>query len=182
MRVDGDLALVHGFEQGRLRFRSGAVDLVGQQDVGEHRSALEFEFLLDGGVDRDAQHVRGQHVAGELDALKAAVDGAGERLAERGLADSRDAFDQQMAFGENGNQGEAEDVVLAADDAAQTRFKFAGASGGCDQRFRGHWSRFYYGDGGGGGYRCHRGVLSSRFSVLSKNKSKLTPRDSLLRR
>ncbi len=29
MRVDGDLPLVHGLEQGGLRLRSGAVDFVG---------------------------------------------------------------------------------------------------------------------------------------------------------
>ena len=51
-------------------FGRGAVDFVGQQNVGEYRAALEFELLLDGGIDGDAQHVGGQHVAGELHALK----------------------------------------------------------------------------------------------------------------
>jgi hypothetical protein len=47
MRVDGDLAFVHGLEQRGLCFGRGAIDLVGQQDVGENRAALEFEFLFD---------------------------------------------------------------------------------------------------------------------------------------
>ncbi len=51
MRIHSDLALVHGLEQRRLGLRSGAVDLVGQQDVGEDRSPLELKLLLDGGID-----------------------------------------------------------------------------------------------------------------------------------
>ena len=138
MRVDRDLPFVHRFEQSGLRLRSGAVDFIGQQNIGEDRAALEFKFLLGSGVDRDAQHVRRQHVAGELDALKSAVDGAGDGLAERGLADSRDAFDQQVAFGENGDQGEAENVVFAANNAAQGGFQFRGAARGRYQSFGSH--------------------------------------------
>ena len=63
LAVDGDLRFVHGFEQGGLRLRRGAVDLVGQQDVGEDGAGLEFELLLDGIVDADADDVAGQHVA-----------------------------------------------------------------------------------------------------------------------
>jgi hypothetical protein len=59
-------------------------------------------------------------------------------LAERGLADSGNTFDQQVAFGEDGNQGEAEDVVFAADDAAKTVFEIRGAAGGCYQSFGSH--------------------------------------------
>jgi len=59
-------------------------------------------------------------------------------LAERRLANSGNAFDQQVAFGENGNQREAEDVVFAADDAAQTVFERRGAARGCHQSFGSH--------------------------------------------
>ena len=43
--VDGDLALLHRLEQRRLRLRRGAVDLVGEHDVGEQRTGLEPERL-----------------------------------------------------------------------------------------------------------------------------------------
>ena len=74
-------------------------------------------------VHRDAQHVGGQHVAGELHALKAAIESAGQGLSERGLADPGDAFNQQVSAGENGNQRQADDVVLAANDFAQRVFE-----------------------------------------------------------
>jgi hypothetical protein len=41
----GDGALLHGFEQRRLRLGRGAVDLVGQHQVGEDRALLEAQRL-----------------------------------------------------------------------------------------------------------------------------------------
>ena len=39
-----DVLLLHRLEQGRLRLRRGAVDLVGQHDVGEDRPVDELEL------------------------------------------------------------------------------------------------------------------------------------------
>ena len=38
LAADGDLALLHRLEEGRLGLGRGAVDLVGQDDVGEDRA------------------------------------------------------------------------------------------------------------------------------------------------
>ncbi len=54
VRVHGDLALVHGFEQRGLGLGRGAVDFVGHQNVGEDGSMLEFKFLFRGRVNRDS--------------------------------------------------------------------------------------------------------------------------------
>ena len=87
------ISIYSAIEQ-KFEFKRGPVfanvllaDEINRTTPKTQSALLEFEFLLDGGVDRDAQHVGGQHVAGELDALKGAVDGAGQRLAERRLAD-----------------------------------------------------------------------------------------------
>ena len=42
--VDGDPALLHGLQEGGLRARRGAVDLVGEDDVGEQRARTELEL------------------------------------------------------------------------------------------------------------------------------------------
>jgi hypothetical protein len=64
--VDGDLGLIHGFEQGGLRLGRGAIDLVSQQEIGEDRARLELEgFRLDV-INGDAENVGREHVAGEL--------------------------------------------------------------------------------------------------------------------
>src|SRR5205807_10238641 len=90
----------------------------------------------------DAQHVGGQHVAGKLHALKGAIDGAGERLSERGLADSGNAFDQKMSAGENADQREAHHIVLAANHAAQRLFQVGGFVRYGNGSFRRHWMDF----------------------------------------
>ena len=41
--IDGDLPFLHRFEQRRLRARRGAIDFVHQQQVGEHRPAMQSE-------------------------------------------------------------------------------------------------------------------------------------------
>ena len=116
--INGDLAFVHGLEQGGLRLGRGAVDLVREQDVGEYRTALEFELLFSGRKDRNAHNIGGQHVAGELHALEGAIDGARECLTKCGFADSRNTFDQQMPAGKDADQREADHIVFAANHAA----------------------------------------------------------------
>ena len=95
--VDSDLRFVHRFEQGGLRFWRGAVDFVGDDDVGEDGAGLEFEALRRGVVDADADHVAGQQVGCELDTLKGAVEGSRESLRESCFANTWNVFNQQVA-------------------------------------------------------------------------------------
>ena len=66
LSVHGDLPLIHRFEQRGLRFRRRPIDLIGEEEVAENGTRLEFEGFGMGVVDRDAEDVTGQHVAGEL--------------------------------------------------------------------------------------------------------------------
>src|SRR5262249_2552296 len=100
-RVDRNLPLVHGLEQSGLSFRSGAVDLIRKQNVGENRTALELELLFHSGINRDADHIRRQHVAGELYSLKGAVNGTCQGLAQRSFADAGYTFDEQVSTRED---------------------------------------------------------------------------------
>ena len=176
VRVHRDLAFVHGLEQRRLRLRRGAVDFVGQQNVGEDRAALEFELLLGGGVDRNAQHVGRQHVAGELHALKTAIESARQRLAKRGLAHAGNAFDQQVSAGQHGNQGEADDFVLAADDFAERVFQSAPRDETRPWRFQETLERFYYAVGGAQGYGGYRASSWQLALALAVQTSADNPR------
>ena len=40
--ADGDLPFLHGFEQGALHLGRGAVDFVGEDEVGEDRAQLRW--------------------------------------------------------------------------------------------------------------------------------------------
>jgi hypothetical protein len=67
----GDRALLHGFEQRRLGFGRGTVDLVGQHEVGENGAGLEAKGLpaaLIGFDDHAAHDVGGHQIGSELDA------------------------------------------------------------------------------------------------------------------
>ena len=60
--VDGDLALLHGLEQGGLGLGGGPVDLVADHDVGEDAAGPELELAGVLVEDRDAGDVGGQQV------------------------------------------------------------------------------------------------------------------------
>ena len=68
--VDRDLALLHRFEQARLRARRRAVDLIDEEEVRHDRSRPEFEALRSLVVDRDAGDVRRDKVRRALDAVE----------------------------------------------------------------------------------------------------------------
>src|ERR1051326_6024791 len=127
MCVDRDLALVHRLKQGRLSFRSGPIDLIRQKHIRKHRAALEFELLLDRRVDRDAQNVRGQHVAGELYPLESAVESPRHGLAESRLANAGNAFDEEMSAGKKRDDGQPDNIVLAANYLAEGIFQLSRA-------------------------------------------------------
>ncbi|KAG0751600.1 hypothetical protein G6F22_022103 [Rhizopus arrhizus] len=74
LSVQGDLLFGHGLQQRTLRARGRAVDLVGQQHMGEHRSGVKLELTAAGLVHRHAQYIGRQQVGGELHALEARAD------------------------------------------------------------------------------------------------------------
>jgi hypothetical protein len=116
--VDAHLPLFHRLEQARLGLGRGAVDLVGQQHLGENRAWVEGKTVLLALVHGNAGHVRRQQVAGELDAVEFQAEGQGERMRQRGLADARHVLDQQVAAGQQASEREAHLLVLADHDLA----------------------------------------------------------------
>ena len=115
---DGDLVLLHRLEQARLGLRRRAVDLVGEDEVREDRPGLELEDPLAVLLDEDvgAGDVGGHQVGGELDPVERAVDDVGDRADEHRLAEARDAFEQDVAVGEQAGQRLADELALADDD------------------------------------------------------------------
>jgi hypothetical protein len=113
--LGGHLPFFHGFEQGALRLRGGAVDFVGQQHLREYRAGQEPEIAALAVEDRDAEDVRRQHVAGELDARELESEQAGQGVRQRRLADAGQIFNQQMAFCQQAAEGEAGLRALAED-------------------------------------------------------------------
>ena len=128
--VDRDLAFLHGFEQGALGLGRSAVDLVGQHQLREHGAGVEVEAALVAIVDGNPDHVGRQQVAGELDALVLQPQQPRQQMGQRRLADAGQVLDQQVAAGDQADQGQADGRVLAeqhfaggAQDRPQVRLR-----------------------------------------------------------
>ena len=87
-----DLALFHRLEQRRLHLGRGAVDLVGQHDVGEDRTGLETELGLPvrpGDRPRCPSHPRASRSGRELDAGEVRLEVLGQALDRPSLGQAR---------------------------------------------------------------------------------------------
>ena len=115
--VDGNLRFVHGFKKSGLRAGSGAIDFVGENDVGKDGALAELELAGLGIIDADAENIGGEKIGSKLDTLKGAVKRFGESLGESGFAGAGDVFDEQMAASEKSDEGKLDDVFLAVDSA-----------------------------------------------------------------
>ncbi len=98
--LDADLALLHRFQQRRLRARPGAVDLIGKQDLAKYWAGVTLELFALLVVDGHAGDVGGEQIGGELHPLEAAGQRLRQRLRQRGLAHPWHILDQHVAVGE----------------------------------------------------------------------------------
>ena len=112
---DRDLALLHHLQQRALHLGRGAVDLVGEQQVGEHRPERDLELALALVVDPGADDVGGHQIGGELDPLELPADGLGQGLDRHRLGQPGHPLDQQVAAGQQGHEHPLEQLVLPDD-------------------------------------------------------------------
>jgi hypothetical protein len=97
----------------------GAVDLVGQQEVGEDRAGEELQLAAAGlGVlldDVDARDVGGHQVGGELDPAELHVERPRQRARHQSLADPGHPQEQDVPAAEQADE-QVVDHRLLADD------------------------------------------------------------------
>ena len=117
--ADGYLPLLHRLEQGRLDLGRGAVDLVGQHQVGEDRPQLLGELRRLHVVDGRAGDVGGQQIGRELQPLEAGVQRLRQGLHRQRLGQARDALDQAVAAGQEPDEYPLDHVALADDGLGQ---------------------------------------------------------------
>ena len=118
---DRDAAFLHRLQQRRLGARAGAVDLVGHQQLAEHRARDEAERAR--GRFAFLQHFRaenvGRHQIGRaLDALVVEAEHDAQRLDQPRLGEAGHADQQRMAAGQQRDQGLIDHLALAEDDVA----------------------------------------------------------------
>ena len=116
LAADRHLVLGHHLEQRRLHLGGRAVDLVGEQEVDEHRAELDVELLGGLPVDPGADDVGRDQVGGELDPGEGAADDPGEGLHRERLGHPGHALEQAVAAGQEGDEHPLDHPVLAHDD------------------------------------------------------------------
>src|SRR5262249_24404163 len=111
-----DLAFGHGFQEGCLRLRRGAVDLVPEQQVGENGPGAE-DHLAGARVEhRRSGEVGGEPVWGELNPGELPPEGGWQRAGREGLAQAGQVLDEDMARGQDAEQHLRDRCPLADDD------------------------------------------------------------------
>ena len=113
-----------------LGFGGGAVDFVGEDQLGGDGAGAEAEFAGGLVIDGDAGDIAGQQVRGELDTGEGAADGEGDGTGEHSFADTGDILYQNMAGGDEGGEGLFDDPVFADDDSGDVVGDAAGDGGG----------------------------------------------------
>ena len=115
--VHRDLPFRHRFQKAALGPGRGAVDLVGQHQLGEERARLEHELPAALIEDRDARDVPRQEVARELDAREGQVEGARQGVRQRRLSHPGNVLQQEMARRGEGSERQLDHVLFAAQGA-----------------------------------------------------------------
>ena len=116
LAADRDLALLHDLEQRALDLGRRAVDLVGEEQVREHRPQRRPELAGLLVVDAGADEVGRDEVRRELDALELAADRVGDGLDGHRLGEARHALDEEVAAAQQRDDEPFQEVVLADDD------------------------------------------------------------------
>ncbi len=114
--AEGDLALLHGFQQGGLHLGGGAVDFVGEDQVVEDRPEFGFEFHGLRMIDHGAHEVRGQQVRRELEAGERSRQRSRERLDGQGFGEAGHPFQQNVAVAQQADQQAVHQAFLAHQD------------------------------------------------------------------
>ena len=117
--TDRHLLLGHHLEQRRLHLGGRPVDLVGEQEVDEHRAELDVEPLGAASIDAGADDVGRQQIGRELNSCERATDDVGERFGGQRLGEPRYRLDEAMAPRQQSDQQAFEQPGLADDDLAQ---------------------------------------------------------------
>ena len=96
LAADRHLPLLHHLEQRTLHLGRRPVDLVGEEQVGEHRAERRAELASRLVVDARADEVGRHEVRRELHPLELAADRLRQRLDREGLRQAGHALDEDV--------------------------------------------------------------------------------------
>ena len=112
----GDLVLLHGFEQGGLGFGRRPVNLVRQQDIGKKRPLAQLKLVFIAVEYIAAGDVSGQQIGRELDAVEPQPQGGGKAVSHQGFGEARVILQQDVAAGREKCRHHPGDHIVLPDD------------------------------------------------------------------
>ena len=98
MLTDGHLLFLHGLKQCALDLGWCSVNFVGQNEIRKNWPMLDAKLSFLGVVNFCAHNIGGQHVGGELDAMKLRVHQRSESFQRKRFCKTRNAFEQNMTL------------------------------------------------------------------------------------
>jgi Ca-activated chloride channel family protein len=101
---------------------ASAVDLIGEDEVGENRPLPRAERPFARVIDQRPDQVGREQVGGELNPIELAVDRGCKGLDRGGLRQARHSLEQHMPVGQQSDQQPREHMVLADQDLADLCF------------------------------------------------------------
>ena len=104
--IDGDGAFLHCLQQGGLRFRRSAIDLIGENKIVKYgpRLKTELALALTRVIDLRSGNVRRQQIRCELDSRKPGIEKLAELLDRACLRQPRQPLDKQISVRQEPNQ------------------------------------------------------------------------------
>ncbi len=113
MVPDGDLMFLHRLEERALHLGRGAVDFVGEDEVGEDRAFLRGVGVVARVVNQGPDDVGRQQIGRELNALEVGMDAGSQRLDRGRLGQPGHALQKHVAVGEKADKQAFHEVLLA---------------------------------------------------------------------
>ena len=113
---DRDLAFLHRLEQRALHLGRRAIDFVRQDQVRKNRTELGREFTAARIVNQRADQIGGQQVGRKLETLKTGLNAGRHRFDGERLGEAGNAFEEDVAIGEQSEQKPVDQIFLSDDD------------------------------------------------------------------
>jgi hypothetical protein len=110
--ADGHLPLLHRLQEGRLDLCRRTVDLVGQHQVAEDRSAMRNELRCLRVEDLGAGDIGREQIWGELETLETPPNHTSQGSHGEGLGQARDALEEHMSAAQHRHQQRLHEPVL----------------------------------------------------------------------
>ena len=115
------MALLHGLEQCTLHLGRGAVDFVGEEEIGENGTLLHAETLLLLAIDERTDDIGRKEVGGELHAAEFGIDELCERFDGQRFGQTGHAFEEHVSVGEQTDEKGFDKMFLPHDVAVHAR-------------------------------------------------------------